>query len=213
MTPETAALMRSARSKKPVVGAVFGLNASAAYWISSNATRLEATSSARVGSIGVYSQRVSVARMLEKDGVDIEIFSAGKYKAEGDPSTAITDDERMARQADVDESYANFISDVSFGRGIAASIIRAGFGQGRVVSAPEALRLRMIDSVSLVEDTVARTAAGAFPMPQSATAWANQVERAIFELSLPSAEPTPTSAAMLRQQIELERLEMEIALL
>jgi ClpP class serine protease len=57
MVPEAAALLRTVRARKPIVSAVSGLNASAAYWISSNSTKIEATPSAQIGSVGVYGQR------------------------------------------------------------------------------------------------------------------------------------------------------------
>lgn len=208
MVPETAALMRTTRAKKPVVAAVSGLNASAAFWITSNATKIEATPSALVGAIGVYGQRTSIARMLEQNGIDVETFSAGKFKSEGIETMPITDAERIAKQADVDEAYTNFVNDVSLGRSVSASTVRAGFGQGRVVTASEALHQGMIDRIDLVENSVARTAAWAVQARQSDVAWQNQMERELFTLSLPASGQALTGRA--QQQFERQMLELEL---
>jgi signal peptide peptidase SppA len=211
MVPEAAALMRTTRAKKPVVAAVSGFNASAAYWITSNATRIEATPSATIGAVGVYGQRISITRALAAEGVDVETFSAGRYKSEGIPTTPITDEERVAMQVNVEEAYTNFANDVSLGRGVSASTVRSGFAQGRTVSATEALRQRMIDHVALVEDTVARTAAGTIQARRSDLAWQNQVERELFELDLPSTSaPRRWVSADVRQQLELDRFTLDL---
>lgn len=156
LVPETAALLRQARAQKPVLAVVAGLAASAAYWITANATAIEATPSAQVGAIGVYTVRASFARQLERDGVDVDVISAGRYKAEGLPMTQMTEAERQATQARVDESYAGFVADVAAGRGVSASAVRNGFGEGRAVSAKQSLSLGMIDRVALVEDSIGR---------------------------------------------------------
>ena len=81
LLPEAAEAMRLARSRKPVVVSVAGLCASAAYWIASNATVIDATPSASVGAIGIITERVSIARHLEKEGVDVTVVSAGNSRA------------------------------------------------------------------------------------------------------------------------------------
>ncbi len=156
LVPETAALVRQIRAAKPIVAAVIGLDASAAYWITSNCTAIEATTSASVGAIGVYTVRASIARQLQAEGVDVEVISAGKFKSEGNLALPITDAERQAKQARVDEAYGGFVGDVAAGRGVPVSAVRNGFGEGRMVSATRAVQLGLIDAVALVDDTIRR---------------------------------------------------------
>jgi signal peptide peptidase SppA len=214
--PEMAAAMRLARVKKPVLIAVSGMNCSAAYWITSNGSQIEATQSATIGGIGVYGERVSIARQLERDGIDVEVFSAGKYKAEGHEATPISDEERQARQATVDEAYTNFVNDVSFGRGSSSQTIRAGYGQGRAVTAGEAVRLRMIDRISLVEDSLARALSAPAGNAQARDlAWQREIETKLFELDLTSSSVVTErqSDTAWQNAIEREVFEMEISLL
>lgn len=156
MVPETAAALRQARTRKAVAAFVTGLNASAAYWVSANASALYATPSAQIGSIGVYATRVSIVRQLEREGVDVDVIAAGRFKAEGHPATPMTTEERDALQASVDEAYGDFVSDVAAGRRVSVTQVRQGFGEGRVVSAKEARRLGMINSVEMLHETFSR---------------------------------------------------------
>jgi signal peptide peptidase SppA len=159
MIPEAAAALHQATERKRVIVSVAGLNASAAYWLTSNASRIESTPSGLIGAIGIFGVRPSIVRRLEQDGVDVEVFSAGRYKTEGLEVTAITAAERQATQARVDETYTVFVEDVARGRRVSATSVRGGFGEGRIVSAATALRLGMIDRIATVEDTIARVAA------------------------------------------------------
>lgn len=206
LLPEAAALLREVRQSKPVIGAVLTLNASAGYWISSNMSALEATQSAEIGAIGVYGIRVSTARMLDREGVDVEVFSAGRYKAEGLSVTPITAEERQASLARVNERYNDFVSDVALGRHISTAAVRSGFGEGRIVSAKEALRLGMIDRVATLEESIGRlvaaTTAGRlaaqYPIPMN-----DEDERRARYLDVPLPVPRAYAANVTHNEDDL----------
>lgn len=188
MIPETARAVRVARGRKPVIVAITGDCASAAYWITSNASSLSATTSAMVGAVGVYGIRASIVRQLDDDGVDVLVTSAGKYKAEGLEVLPITDAEREAKQALVDEAYAQFVSDVATGRGVPPSTVRGGYGEGRIVTASTAQRLGMIDRIELMEVTLASALArpdDVVARARANTDWMQHVEVAsLFDVEL-----------------------------
>jgi ClpP class serine protease len=93
---------------------------------------------------------------LEKDGIKVTTISAGKYKAEGSPYAALTDAAREHVQGIVDAAFADFVGDVAKGRGVAASQVRKGYGEGRVLSAPAAKDAGMVDSLGTLESTAGR---------------------------------------------------------
>jgi ClpP class serine protease len=97
-TPELAAAVASLNEDKPVYAFSSGLMASAAYWIASQARAIYATPSAQVGSIGVVQAVVDDSGALDRDGIKVEVFSVGKYKAMGAPGTSLTDDQRDLMQ-------------------------------------------------------------------------------------------------------------------
>ena len=59
---------------------------SAAYWIGSQATELYATGSAYVGSIGTYLAWLDPSIQMQMNGLQLQLFSAGKFKGIGLPA-------------------------------------------------------------------------------------------------------------------------------
>jgi len=144
----------NARGKKPVVAVVNHMMASAAYWIGTAADEVVMTPSARAGSIGVFAVHQDISKALENDGVKVTLISAGKYKTEANQFEPLSDEARANVQASVDETYETFIDAVARNRGVSSSIVRSDFGEGRMVSAREAVKLGMADRIGTLEETV-----------------------------------------------------------
>lgn len=160
MIPETAAVVRAARGKKPVVAHANTMAASAAYHIASQADELVAAPSAFLGSIGVISFHTDITEAEAMAGIKTTAIFAGKYKAEGWPTTPLTDEALQARKAMADEVYGQMVADIARGRGVKSAAIRDGFGEGRVVSARSAVDEGMADRIDTFEATIARMARG-----------------------------------------------------
>ncbi len=107
-TPELAAAVASLNEQKPVYAFSSGLMASAAYWIASQARAIYATPSAQVGSIGVVQAVVDDSAALDKEGIKVEVFSVGKYKAMGAPGNPLTNDQRELIQSNLAEIAGEF---------------------------------------------------------------------------------------------------------
>lgn len=156
-----------ARTIKPVTAQAQHLLASAAYWGMAGATEIVASPSALVGSIGVYTLHDDISAMLGQLGIKREVFSAGKYKAEGQDGGPLSDDAKLHVQALVDGAYGRMVGDIAKGRGVKPADVRTGYGEGRTLSADQALAAGLIDRIATLQDTLARvtlptaTAAGA----------------------------------------------------
>jgi signal peptide peptidase SppA len=120
-----------ARTIKPVTAQAQHLLASAAYWGMSGATEIVASPSALVGSIGVYTLHNDVSAMLDQLGIKREVFSAGKYKAEGADGGPLSDDAKAHMQQLVDGSYGRMVGDIAKGRGVKPADVRTATGAGR----------------------------------------------------------------------------------
>jgi ClpP class serine protease len=96
--------------------------------------------------------------MVENEGVKVSLVSAGKYKTEGNPFEPLTDEAREAIQEMVDDYYSMFINAVARNRGVSASDVRGGFGEGRVVSADKAVALGMVDRVGSFSEVISEQA-------------------------------------------------------
>jgi signal peptide peptidase SppA len=157
---ELADEILQARGQKKMVAVCNSLMASAAYWIASAADEVVFTSSGSGGSIGVFMVHEDYSEANKKMGIAPTYISAGKYKTEGNPDEPLSDDARAAMQADVDAFYSMFVNAVAKGRGVSASDVRSGFGQGRCLLAKDALKAGMCDKIATLDQTLARFGAG-----------------------------------------------------
>jgi signal peptide peptidase SppA len=156
--PELWKTIYEAREQKKVIAVANGLAASAAYYIASAATEVVVIPSGLVGSIGVVHFHVEMSEMLEREGVKYTVTRAGKYKAEGNPFEPLTDEAQEHIQGLVDDAYGQFVKDVAKGRGVKVSDVRNGFGQGRVVTAKEALAEGMVDRIGTLDEVLTKLA-------------------------------------------------------
>lgn len=152
--PETAKLIREGNQVKPIVAVANTLAASAAYWLAAQAGELVVTPSGEVGSIGAFLTHVDRSGALEDAGLDVTLIAAGRYKTEGNQYEPLSDDGAAARQAKVDAVYDSFVRDVAEGRGVSASRVRSGYGEGRSLLAEDALEAGMVDRIDTLENVL-----------------------------------------------------------
>jgi signal peptide peptidase SppA len=171
--------IRTLRKDKPIVGFVSSLSASACYWIGSQCSELYVTPGGEVGSIGVWSAHQNIKAYLEKEGIDVKLISAGKFKVEGNPYDMLGAEAEAFMQSRVDDYYAAFTSAVAKGRNVPVAQVRDGMGQGRVLGANDALAQNMVDGVMTFPELV-RKMQGDSKAParsaRSARANANEIE-------------------------------------
>jgi signal peptide peptidase SppA len=153
-TQELADRIFNARSIKPINAIANPFCASAAYWIGSAASKLMATPSADVGSVGVVMTHSNIGKMLEEDGVEITMISSGKYKTEGNPYEPLSKEARAYYQAESDTIHERFISAVARNRNVSVMDVRSNFGQGRMLMSDAALAVKMIDEVNTFQSLV-----------------------------------------------------------
>ncbi len=153
---EFANQLFQARKHKPIVAVANSLAASAAYWIASQASEIVVTPSGVVGSIGVIAIHQDLSKALEKQGIKPTLITAGKHKGEGNPFEPLSEEAEANIQKRVDDFFSMFVKDVARGRGVKASEVRSGFGQGGVVGAQEAVDLGMADRIASLDDTLMR---------------------------------------------------------
>jgi signal peptide peptidase SppA len=147
--PETAALIASLAKTKPVSAVVEGQSASAAYWLTTQASDITIAPSAEVGSVGVRMMHVDISQALESDGIKVTEMHAGEFKTEWSPFAPLTDAAKTDMQARLDAIHKDFITAVATGRGARASadIAANRFGEGRMFDAVAALGHGLVDKV------------------------------------------------------------------
>ena len=143
---EAAAALRA--TSKPWTAFVTGNCASAAYWLASQADEIVMDTSAAIGSIGVVA---SLSRQETPDANgrrSYEVVSAGAPLKRPDPST---EEGRAAIQQTVDALEETFIADVAAGRKVTEARVRADFGQGSMLTGPQAIEAGMADRLGTLE--------------------------------------------------------------
>ena len=153
---ELAAEVFASRGEKPIVAVANTMAGSAAYYIASQADELVVTPSGQVGSIGVFAAHEDISEALAEEGRKITLISAGRFKVEGNPFEPLTEEAMASIQQSVDGHYDAFVDAVARGRGVKASAVRNGFGEGRVVAAKDAVAEGMADRVETLEQTAQR---------------------------------------------------------
>ncbi len=158
---EFAAEIRAARGRKPIAAVADANALSAAYYIASAAQELVVTPSGQVGSVGVLFAHRDETKAEEMAGYKTTFIYAGRFKAEGRPETALTEEAVAHYQSQADEYYRMFVNAVAAGRGVSAERVRETYGEGRTVLARQALELGMVDRIDTLDNTIARVAQGA----------------------------------------------------
>lgn len=145
--PEMADTVAAVAKVKPVTAVVEGMAASAAYWLTSQATEVVLTPSGEVGSVGVRMLHMDISKMLDNAGITPTELSAGAYKTEWSPFKPLTDEAKADMQARLDETHQQFLAAVTTGRGVRASqeITASKFGEGRMFSASAAMAHGLVD--------------------------------------------------------------------
>ncbi len=143
----------AARAIKPIIAYADDLMASGAYWIGSAASKVVASPTALLGSIGVLA---TITREADAEGeTTYEFVSSTSPKKAVDLET---DAGKAQVQTIVDDIAAVFVADVARNRGVAAKTVLDTFGQGDVLIAAKAVAAGMADEVSTFDDLLGRTA-------------------------------------------------------
>ena len=154
--PEFAEEIHASRNLKKIVAVANPFMASASYWLGAACEEVYLIPSGQAGSVGVYTMHESIGKMLDQIGVDITLIQYGAHKTEGNPFEPLSDDARAEYQAGVDHYGRWFDGAVAKFRGISAGDVRANFGQGRVLRAPDAKKVNMVDKIMTFDEVIAK---------------------------------------------------------
>ena len=142
-----------AKETKTIVVSMGGMAASGGYYISTPAHKIVALPITMTGSIGVISSAVNVEELLEKLGIEIEIFKGGKYKDMSWGLRELTAEEQEIMQEMVDEYYEQFVDVVAEGRGLSEDDVRE-LATGQLYSGSRAKELGLVDELGDLDTAI-----------------------------------------------------------
>lgn len=200
---ELSKMIFDARGKKPIIAYVYGLGASAAYWIGSGASKIVIAETAEVGSIGVVSVYVDFSKFDEKMGIkEYEIVSSQSPKKRLTPAT---EEGKAETQRIVDELADVFVSSVAKNRGVTTDVVLEKFGQGSVLIGQSAVDAGLADEIGSLESVLASLnsntkttlSTGGFPMnPEELQAKHPDTYNAVFLLGKKAGQEEEKKASV-----------------
>lgn len=134
-----------AKQKKPIYAIAKDTMASAAYLIGSACTKVYATQTAGVGSIGVVAMHMDQTEKDKKEGLKPTFIYAGDYKVAGNPHAELEGQALSYLQESVMDSYEMFVKAVASNRGLDEKVIRDT--EARVYRGEKAKELGLVDEV------------------------------------------------------------------
>jgi protease-4 len=145
-TQEILLQIERVKETKPVVVSMGEMAASGGYYISTGADKIVAMPTTQTGAIGVISAAVNVKGLLDKLGIDVEIFKGGKYKDMYWGLRELTPEEQGIMQSTVDEFYEQFVNVVAQGRGLSTDQVK-DLATGQLYTGTKAKDLGLVDEL------------------------------------------------------------------
>jgi protease-4 len=144
---------------KPVVVSMESVAASGGYYAAVAADQIVANPGTITGSIGVIIQWVNYGDLLEWAKLRTVTIKSGSLKDAGNPSRALTDEERAYFEDLIQKLRAQFQNAVAEGRkGRLKPNALERMSDGRIVTGEEALALGLVDEIGDYRDALDRAA-------------------------------------------------------
>ena len=146
---ELTDMVREAGQSKPIRAFVHSA-LSGAYSLATAAERIQMMPSGHTGSVGVVSTHLDLSKMFARMGVKHNLIISGKYKQEGHPSKAMSEDMRTRWQNESDRVYDKFVSRVAAHRELSEDEVRGT--EALVFDADDSLEIGFADSIGMFEE-------------------------------------------------------------
>lgn len=152
-------------SGKIVIALMESVAASGGYYIAVATDCIIAHRLTITGSIGVIMQTLNYYELLNKVGLQSEVYKSGPMKDLLSGSRPRTEAEKIFVQGMISEVYDEFVKIVADGRPKLSveDIKYTEIGDGRIFSGQKALEYGLVDELGFFEDAVNKAAEMAFP--------------------------------------------------
>jgi protease-4 len=134
--------------KIPVYASFGSIAASGGYYIGAAARKIFVSKGSLTGSIGVIMQFMELTDLYEFVKIKPSIIKAGKYKDIGNPSRAMTAEEKEILQDTMSAVHKQFKDDILFRRKELLKVPIDQVAQGQIFSGEEALKYGLVDTLA-----------------------------------------------------------------
>jgi protease-4 len=146
---EIAKVLKS--SSKPVVAYIRAVGASAAYWAATGASRIFASESSAVGSIGVTYSYVDSVKANQKDGYTFNDLSTGKFKSIMNRNKPLTTEEKALVMNDLYKTHDLFVKTVAENRKLDINKVKE-LANGWAYNGADSLSYGLIDELGGLDE-------------------------------------------------------------
>ena len=187
-TPELSDFIFAQRGKKPVIAYAQGMMCSGAYFIGCSADQIFASKASIIGSIGVYTMLYDISVMLHNWGVKTNLIKAGRFKAAGNSSSPLTEDEKAVIQEEINSYYELFVETVMRGRGISEERTLE-LATGRCWIGQKAVDAGLVDGIKTFDEIIS-SEVGAIKKTKTTAVKSAHIENSFMEHTSQQEEKT-----------------------
>ncbi len=139
---------------RPVVACLMSIATSGAYYTALGADSIVAAPTSVTGSVGVITRWLNVEGLLDKLGLRPQVFKSGEKKDIGSPTRIMTPEEKEILDGVTRQMFERFLETVRRNRPQMGEQELKFISDGRIVTAEEALQLKMVDRLGYLEDAL-----------------------------------------------------------
>lgn len=144
----------SRETGRPVIALLGGVAASGGYYIACAAETIIAHPTTITGSIGVIIASLDVSGLMDKLGLEAQVYISGPNKDLLSPVAPTTPEERRIINAVLHDLFQRFVRVVKTNRDLAEERMKI-ITDGRIFSARTALELGLVDRIGRLQDAIA----------------------------------------------------------
>ncbi len=137
-----------------IIAAMMEITASGGYYIAMAADKILAHPTTITGSIGVIALKLNIKGLFEKIGVESETIKSGDKKDSSSPFRPFTREEKQIYQNIIDSLFQGFVRVVQRGRKDLTRRDILKIADGRIYTAPQALKLKLIDQIGYLDEAI-----------------------------------------------------------
>lgn len=201
--------LRAVAEKKPVVAQLGTLAASAGYMVASAADHIVSRETTIVGSIGVLAQFPDVSELMAKLGIRWEAIKSSPLKAEPNPFTPTTDEERNMMRAMIMDSYDWFVDLVASRRPLSREEV-IPLANGAVFTGRQAIQNKLVDQLGGEREALAWLKSKGVSDELKVIEWEEKSDNLPFSLSpLTQLALEPQALGMMLRQTGLDRFVLD----
>ena len=191
--------IHQSRGTKPIRSFAAEHAYSAAYNIAAAAEHLTVARTGGVGSIGVVVTHFEYSKLLDQNGVTVNIIRSKPDKMEGNPYEALSDGARDRIQERVDEFHTQFVAMVARNRAMDVAAVDAT--DAHTFMAQQAIENGLADEIGALDDALTAFAATLQMQGDEPMAEQNQAGVTEDQLATATVEAEKRGAAAERTRI------------